>query len=100
MSGSSLNYFYSRLDGFLDEYRGEFHTPLRKALYAKLKLAVQALHDMEWVDSGDYGPGDDVEAIKAFVEPEFVLETVKQEMKELLATARELVDEQGNTDGK
>ena len=25
----------------------------------------KALHDIEWVDSADYGPGDDTEAIRA-----------------------------------
>lgn len=34
--------------------------------FAKLLRAVaKAAHDIEWVDSGDYGPGDEVESIRA-----------------------------------
>lgn len=29
-----------------------------------LKLVAQAMHDIEWVDSGDFGPGDEVESIQ------------------------------------
>lgn len=29
-----------------------------------LHLVSQAMHDIEWVDSGDYGPGDEVEALE------------------------------------
>ena len=32
---------------------------------ALLRAAAKAAHDVEWVDSGDYGPGDEVEAIRA-----------------------------------
>lgn len=94
MSSSSLDYFYSKLENFLDEYKGYFDTPLRNAMHSKLKLAVQALHDMEWVDGGDYGIGDDVAVIKTFVDPEFVLETTKRELRELIVVAQKLVDEQ------
>lgn len=30
-----------------------------------LRLVSKAAHDIEWVDSSDYGPGDEVEAIRA-----------------------------------
>ncbi|HYF55874.1 MAG TPA: hypothetical protein VEA41_16590 [Salinarimonas sp.] len=29
-----------------------------------LRLVGRAMHDIEWVDSGDYGPGDEVFAIR------------------------------------
>lgn len=62
MSGGSLNYLYRRL-----LYDADFacDTPERKAFAAHLKLVARALHDIEWVDSGDYGPGDENEAIRA-----------------------------------
>ena len=30
-----------------------------------LRIVAKAAHDIEWVDSGDYGPGDEVAAIRA-----------------------------------
>lgn len=35
-----------------------------------LELVAQALHDVEWVDSADYGPGDEVAAIRALMRPD------------------------------
>lgn len=62
MSGGSMNYLYSKL-----EYEATFveNTPERRAFAKHLKLVAKALHDIEWVDSCDYGPGDDAEAIRA-----------------------------------
>lgn len=62
MSGGSMNYLYSKL-----EYDANFRedTPERRAFAKHLKLVAKALHDIEWVDSGDYGPGDDTDAIRA-----------------------------------
>lgn len=71
MSGGSMNYLYSKL-----EYEAEFRkdTPERKAFAKHLKLVAKALHDIEWVDSGDYGPGDDTDAIRACLRSDAVLE--------------------------
>lgn len=62
MSGGSMNYLYSKL-----EYDATFRTdtPERKAFAKHLQLVVNALHDIEWVDSGDYSLGDENEAIRA-----------------------------------
>ena len=62
MSGGSMNYLYSKLE--LDANFCE-NTPERRAFAKHLKLVAKAMHDIEWVDSGDYGPGDDTEAIRA-----------------------------------
>lgn len=37
----------------------------RAWLVMVLRAVARAAHDVEWVDSGDYGPGDEVEAIRA-----------------------------------
>lgn len=37
----------------------------RKWFVGLLNLVAEAAHDIEWVDSSDYGPGDEVEAIRA-----------------------------------
>lgn len=62
MSGGSLNYLSSRI-----EREAVFHTdtPERKAFAKHLELVCKALHDIEWVDSCDYGPGDENDAIRA-----------------------------------
>ena len=62
MSGGSMDYLYSKV-----EHGATFpaRTVERMAFAKHLKLVAKALHDIEWVDSGDYGPGDESEAIRA-----------------------------------
>lgn len=64
MSGGSMNYLYSKI---LNDSEFPLDTPERIAFAAHLKLVAQALHDIEWVDSGDYGPGDENKAIRAAI---------------------------------
>ncbi len=61
MSGGSMDYLYSKIEW------AEFptDTPERAAFAEHLKLVAKALHDIEWVDSCDYGPGDENAAILA-----------------------------------
>jgi uncharacterized small protein (DUF1192 family) len=51
-----------------------------------LKLVAKALHDIEWVDSGDYGPGDENKAIRACLGDAAMLSTVLEMAKEAVAT--------------
>lgn len=60
MSGGSMDYFYCKLN----DVRFDTSTTLRKAFSTHLKLVSKALHDIEWVDSGDYAPGDEEKAIR------------------------------------
>ena len=62
MSGGSMNYLYSRIEM---DATFEQNTPLRRAFAKHLELVCKALHDIEWVDSADYGPGDENAAIRA-----------------------------------
>lgn len=64
MSGGSMNYLYSRIES---EANFLAYTAERRAFSKHLQLVVQALHDIEWVDSADYGPGDENEAIRACI---------------------------------
>lgn len=66
MSGGSMDYLYSKV---LHCANFPLDTPERIAFAAHLKLVAQALHDIEWVDSGDYGPGDENAAIRACLNP-------------------------------
>lgn len=64
MSGGSLDYVYSRVDEVADAVLERSNTtPLQQAFGAHLKKVARALHDLEWVWSGDYGQGDDEESI-------------------------------------
>lgn len=64
MSGGSWNYFYREVEDVAGRLLFEA-CPLRRALGIKLKHVAKALHDIEWVDSSDYGKGDEIKAIKA-----------------------------------
>lgn len=64
MSGGSWDYFYGRLEDVALRLQCE-RDPLRKAFGSHLQKCAKALHDIEWVDSCDCSPGDEVKAIKA-----------------------------------
>ena len=89
MRGGSMNYIYSRL-----EYGATFtaDTPERRAFAKHLKLVVKALHDIEWVDSGDYGPGDENEAIRACLGDARMLQATLEMAKEAVATLQAEID--------
>ena len=94
MPGGSMNYLYSKL-----EYDATFtrNTVERKAFAKHLELVVKALHDIEWVDSSDYGPGDEVAAIRACLHPAVLLETALENAREAVAA---LQAEIAKADGK
>lgn len=91
MSGGSWDYFYSRLDEIALRLLHENHSSepeLRRALGRLLRKVVTALHDIEWVDSCDYGKGDEREALLAVFEdraPRVVLEDLSIAVDELRA---------------
>lgn len=64
-----MEYFYCKLNDV--SFRTD--TPERKAFYAHIQKVAEALHDIEWVDSGDYGPGDENKAILACIGHEEIL---------------------------
>lgn len=63
MSGGSWDYVYFRVEEAGHRLKRS-ECPYRKALGERLVLTAKALHDIEWVDSADYGLGDDIESIK------------------------------------
>lgn len=67
MSGGELDYLYSTLRTVL-ELNYQATTPQRKAFREHLNKVITALHDIEWVDSGDMGQGDENKAIMAALE--------------------------------
>lgn len=89
MSGGSMNYLYSKL-----EYDANFaqNTPERRAFAAHLKKVATALHDIEWVDSGDCVPGDENAAIRACLSQGAVLEAAIQQAETALRELRAEID--------
>lgn len=63
MSGGSWNYVYHHINeaahGLMQE-----RSPQRVRLGKLMHLMSKAMHDIEWVDSCDYGPGDETESIE------------------------------------
>lgn len=86
MSGGSMNYLYSKL-----EYEANFlaNTPERRAFAAHLRKVVKALHDIEWVDSSDYVPGDENEAIRACLGDALVLEAAIEQAHDAAKVLRD-----------
>lgn len=89
MSGGSMNYLYSRIE--MDATFSE-NTPERKAFARHLKLVAKALHDIEWVDSGDCGPGYESDSIRACLSSEFVLETTIADAQVMLEQLRSEIE--------
>lgn len=63
MSGGHYNYLYRDIDAFADAMLQD-NDPIRRAFGQHLVLVSQAMHDIEFVDSGDYGIGDEHKAIQ------------------------------------
>lgn len=66
MSGGSWDYVYSRIDDIADRLTSDAN-PLRRAMVPSVRALAKAMRAIEWVDSGDYGDGDDEELIRDFL---------------------------------
>ena len=63
MSGGHYNYLYRDIDAFADAMLQDAD-PIRRAFGQHLVMVSQAMHDIEFVDSGDYAPGQEHKAIQ------------------------------------
>lgn len=66
--------------------------PLHVAFARHLKLVAVALHDMTWVFSGDCGPGDEDDAIRAVITPALELEAALETAKAAAAQLQGVID--------
>ena len=79
MSGGRYNYTYHHVDRFADdlghnlrhppEWEGDWEVYDRAqkrhlSPEESAPIIARAMHDIEWIDSGDYGPGDEIEALE------------------------------------
>jgi hypothetical protein len=91
MSGGSYDYAFSQLHDLASAIRSHAGAStdreLRLAFADLLDRCAKAAHAIEWVDSCDYGPGDEVSAINA------ALETADRErLRRLVAAVRAYVE--------
>lgn len=63
MSGGSWGYAYTKFEDVARRLL-ESKCPKRQALGELIGICSKAMHDIEWVDSSDFGEGDEIEAIK------------------------------------
>lgn len=88
MSGGSMDYLCYKVDEVADELCHE-KSPARRAFGEHLKKIAHALHEIEWVDSGDKGSPSDVDAIRAVFEDDYS----QREMSVLLGDAKRLIQQ-------
>ena len=82
MSGGSHDYLFYRME---EEYIGKMHD---RELDELMKDICELVHDLEWYDSGDYGPDGYFDTVKEFKEKWF-----KQSRKDRL---KKIIDDSVN----
>ena len=91
MSGGSLDYVCYKLDDAIEVIERRATTVLQKAFAKHLKDVAKALHDLEWVYSGDYSDGDDVEALRKVVNKEMELEAATNDARTALKQLQDVL---------
>lgn len=88
MSGGSWEYLYSNVDDAACRLCAD-KDALRRAFGKHLKDVALALHDIEWVDSCDFKPGDE----RASIEKALGEHSDSAELSELAAEAKRLISQ-------
>lgn len=99
MSGGSYDYLYLRVEDAANQLVSYRTTPERQAFAAHLRLVAQALHDIEWVDSCDMGPGDEDPAIRAVISAGQIVAAAECDVREAIARWEAAVERDERTDG-
>ncbi|MEO5368032.1 MAG: hypothetical protein H7831_17105 [Magnetococcus sp. WYHC-3] len=81
-----MNYLYARIEC---DARFDQNTMERRAFGKLLKKVCTALHDIEWVDSCDYGLGEENAAIRECLSQDALLDSAIDDAKSALETLRE-----------
>ncbi len=79
MSGGSLDYVCYKVDDAIDTIEKRATTVLQKAFAKHLKDVAKALHDLEWVYSGDYSEGQEVESLRKVINKEMELKAATEQ---------------------
>jgi len=96
MSGGSWDYLCYKMEDAAKNLLTE------KCIYRRsfgdwMRLAAKAMHDIEWVDSCDYGEGDELEAIKKIVNPKDCLNICMSDIEIMIKELSQIVN---NINGK
>ena len=91
MSGGSLDYVCYRLDDAIDTIERRATTTLHKAFSSHLRDISKALHDLEWVFSGDYCEGQEVESLHKVVNKEMELEAATNDARTALKQLQDVL---------
>lgn len=89
MSGGSWDYVCNRV-GDAAERLSKSECPYRRALGEYLRPAAKALKAVEWVDSNDWGPPDDINAIKECLQGRLISSSVDSLTTKLETIASDL----------
>ena len=81
MSGGFYDYAYARVEDFAS-HPSLAKTAERRAFAALLSDVAEAMHDIEWVDSEDYGSGAENAAIERCLNKEIILEQIIADARE------------------
>ncbi len=84
MSGGSYDYLCYKMEDAARTLMKKGQVPYRKAFGELMLRCAQAMHDVEWVDSDDKGPGDDEESIMKCIMPADVLTVTVNEAEKSL----------------
>ena len=99
MSGGSMDYLCFKVEDQVVKLK-ESRSPLRRAFAEHLVLVSKALHDIEWVDDGDYSSPTDEISIKAVFENagnDQIIKHMMLEAKELIKELNSFSEESGTT---
>ena len=81
MSGGSLDYACWKVDEISRNVRERAQTPLHRAFAKHLEACGRALHELEWMLSGDISEGDEIAAIRAVLPKGAALKSVIEEAR-------------------
>ena len=85
MSGGSLNYVYSAVEGAAMTVSALAETTLHRAFASHLHKVAKALKDLEWMLSCDTSPGSEELAIRAVLHEGAEIEAATEQARKALA---------------
>ena len=91
MSGGSLDYVCYKVDDAIDTIEKRATTVLQIAFAAHLKDVSKALHDLEWVFSGDYSEGQEVESLRKVINKEMELKAATEQAEFALKQLKDVL---------
>lgn len=92
MSGGSYDYLCWKMDDAATQLQRKGQPAYRIAFGKLMKLCAKAMHDVEWVDSGDMGQGDDEISIMQCISHKDVLRVTVEEAKKIKEELEKLIE--------